>query len=98
MKYRALICRKADGEQQFSPWYDASGDDQKSPALILFSWRQNNFSCDCNRHLEFERGRGTPEDAIWDEIKCGNKLYDVLHFETDDGRVADERRCEWVKA
>lgn len=30
----------------------------------LFQWRENNWSCDCNRIMDFERAKGTPENVI----------------------------------
>jgi len=92
MKYRVLICRKSDGEKRWSQWFDATADDERSANAVLFDWLENNNACDCNRHLRFTEA---DDDT---EVDCGHTLYDVLRFETDDGRVADQLTGEWVAA
>lgn len=102
MKYRVLLRRNADGLERWSNWYPEYGEDTQHPGRILFNWLENNYSCDCNRHLEFERAGGTPEDELWgdddddDFPPCGHTRYDVLRIETDDGRVADEETGQWA--
>ena len=41
-----------------------------------FLWEEGNYSCDCNRHLFFERAAGRePEDG--ECPPCGEELYSV---------------------
>lgn len=99
MSYRVLIRRTRDGAEQWTEWYDWYGNDAANPGSILFSWHENNFSCDCNRHLEFERGRATSEDEdLWDEAECGDSAYDVVRIEDDAGRIADAATGSWLPA
>lgn len=78
--YVAIIQRVADGETrqcpQELPWADGSWG----------WWAHGNYSCDCNRFLEFERANGHEPD-IDAEIPCGETRYRVLRFEFPDGTV-----------
>jgi len=38
-------------------------------------WNTGNFSCDCNRHLEFH---GYTDSAYEDNIPCGETMYTVV--------------------
>ncbi len=40
-----------------------------------YLWAEGNYSCDCNRHLSFERAIGNDPD--FDEAPCGETLYAV---------------------
>ena len=44
-----------------------------------FNWSENNFSCDCNRHLFFGRLGG--EELGDDTVKCGWPEYPDGRFE-----------------
>ncbi len=96
MRYRVLIKRNADGLERWTDWHDPYGDDADNPGSIIFSWRENNFSCDCNRQDAFDRAGGASEDELDDDGQCGHDRYDVLRIETDDGRAADEENGRWV--
>lgn len=54
-----------------------------------FQWMDNNYSCDCNRHLFFLRanGPGPAEDPYWNdaERECGDTKYSVLYVELPNG-------------
>lgn len=41
------------------------GDKYPSP----FSWEENNYSCDCNRHMFFKRAKGETIEEDW-EVEC----------------------------
>jgi hypothetical protein len=42
-----------------------------------FMWTEGNYSCDCNRHLFFERAIGNePEE----DMPCGNTLYKAIYL------------------
>lgn len=97
--YEVLIRRVSDGLERWSGVHEWYGEDEVNPGLILFSWRENNFACDCNRHLVFERAGGRPEAELWgDETPCGDDvLYEVVGFRDTNGRVIDEAACKWVR-
>lgn len=82
MKLRALIRRNADGVERWSLWKTVPdyGPGVDSLGVVMGDWRENNYSCDCNRHLQFEwaaDGSGREED-----IDCGDDvLYSVLRFD-----------------
>lgn len=100
MGYRVLLRRTADNVERWSRWYEYSDDDATNPGLIAFSWYENNFACDCNRHLEFERAAGRDEDSLWDDdVECGETAYEVLRIENDDGAVlVDDDVPHWALA
>lgn len=43
-----------------------------------FQWGENNYSCDCNRHLFFERAGVRDADPMNDEYTCGETAYVVV--------------------
>lgn len=69
--------------------------------ILVFSWEENNFSCDCNRDMEFQRASGVPEDEVdfgpdddeegagteADRGRCGDERYAVKLIECGTGRV-----------
>jgi hypothetical protein len=48
-----------------------------------FWWLEGNMSCDCNRHLLFERAGGREPEL--EECKCSDGMYSVLYAEMPDG-------------
>ena len=70
MPYVAHITRVADGETR-TRIFDDDWDDEGSE----FWWSQGNYSCDCNRYLEFERAGGHEPDI--DDGACGEGAYRV---------------------
>jgi len=50
-------------------------------------WSEGNFSCDCNRYLEFLRAKG--QDPALDEAVCnsGDNRYEVVSITCPDGQV-----------
>ena len=70
VKVFAEIRREADGvvrryEEPFE-WHGGSYPD--------YIWAEGNYSCDCNRHLFFQRAAGEPDG---DDYPCGDELYTV---------------------
>jgi hypothetical protein len=47
------------------------GEDEPS----VFNWEENNYSCDCNRYLFFQRANN--EDEIDEDSICGDDKYSV---------------------
>jgi hypothetical protein len=79
---RVFIRRNADGAEvedmpNWKPHYMTRD---------VYWWTEGNMSCDCNRHLEFERAHGRDLDA--GDVECGHGLYSV-RLELDDGTVVE---------
>lgn len=51
----------------------------------IFLWTEGNFSCDCNRLLDWVRASGEEPDI--DGAHCGFGGFSVLHAELPDGTV-----------
>lgn len=89
MQYRVCIRNTATGEERIE-----SGEWEHEVSTILFHWLENNFSCDCNRHLQFLRagGPGPENDPHWnnEDHKCGDSAYRVPWIEIDGVRHAGE--------
>lgn len=58
--YTVRIRRNSDGEIRMTKPYPFE--------FSLYWWMDGNYSCDCNRHMEFERAK-TPL-MEWDEFPC----------------------------
>lgn len=75
--YRVLLRRNADGIERWAqedlPWHEG-----------FFWWTEGNFSCDCNRYLEFERAVGGDPDI--DDAACGEGAYSAIKAQFPDGR------------
>lgn len=86
MKYRVYIVKNETGEGR---WYNTEVDDQYADG-VLFNWQENNYSCDCNRHLSFLRagGPGPADDPHHNGAhhECGETAYSVPYIEWEDGR------------
>jgi len=76
-KYVVGIRENGTGEVRFCP-EDIEWDGESS----LSWWNRGNMSCDCNRHLIFNRH----SDESWDEdIPCGETRYTVVGIWFPDG-------------
>lgn len=55
-------------------------------APSVFNWEENNYSCDCNRHLFFKRANDeeTPQDF---DMECTNGKYSVNLKNKKDDKV-----------
>lgn len=91
VKVRACIVRLSDGAVRVAE-EDWQGGEWATPDLAVFQWKENNSSCDCNRHLSFERADPL-YDLSWEErlmdeeAECGfEKLYQVPWIECDGVR------------
>lgn len=49
-----------------------------------FNWAENNYSCDCNRYLFFQRAKNDEESA---DIKCSDGKYSVQLINPVTGTV-----------
>lgn len=76
MTYTAVIQKVETGEtaeRAYPNWQTAD-----------FSWwTEGNFSCDCNRELEFERGLGHDPDL--DSVECGDNRFTLLKLKFENG-------------
>lgn len=90
--FTAPICvtytRVADGVQvseipSFPGFFERNPDDEFE--FSDFIWSEGNFSCDCNRHLFFERASG--RDPAPGSDTCGDGAYRVTITDPDTGRV-----------
>jgi hypothetical protein len=77
--YKVTIRRNSDGATTV---YEYSDYDDES---IDFAWGEGNLSCDCNRHMDFQRGRG--EEVDEEHFPCGHSAYTVLSIVDAAGRV-----------
>jgi len=79
--YNVALRNNATGEIRLiahpSPW----GKDSD------YLWTEGNYSCDCNRHLLFERDKGFEPDAA--DVKCGDVKYSALYATLSDGTHID---------
>lgn len=62
--------RTADGQVRVCRDIDTRGG-------WRFQWSENNYSCDCNRYLFFERAGARETDPMDDEYECGEGAYAV---------------------
>jgi len=54
----------------------------------VFKWEDNNYSCDCNRRLCFDRASDTDEDTDEDtDVVCSHGKYSVNLKNKKDGKV-----------
>ena len=58
------------------------GDEHPS----VFNWEENNYSCDCNRLLFFNRVKGEEKDEDWD-VECTDGNFSVNLKNKKDGKV-----------
>lgn len=79
MSYIALIRRNSDGGVRAIHYpYEYSE----------FLWTQGNWSCDCNRELDFYRADAEePPKHDPDDVCLGSGQFTVLQIETDGGQV-----------
>lgn len=85
-KCRACIRHVASGEERVheEAWDTEWGD----AGTFMFHWLENNYSCDCNRQLMFDRippGVRGPNDC--EGVKCGSERYRVMWLEFDGERL-----------
>ena len=93
--YRVCIRNVETGEERIEvgEWDESAWGDV---GTFQFNWLENNFSCDCNRHLQFLRagGPGPQDDPNWNEAdrECGNKAYEVPWLEFGGQRLDGDER------
>lgn len=59
------------------------GETHPSP----FNWKENNFSCDCNRHLFFYRAIGEELEEKEEDDECTEWKYSVKLINPVDGKA-----------
>ena len=57
--------KATDVEVSFTDYWDAHS---------YYTWSEGNYSCDCNRHILFNRALGIETEEVF---PCGNRLYEV---------------------
>lgn len=50
---------------------------------FIFNWKENNYSCDCNRYLFFQRA-GNEEEVDGMDV-CGHERYSVNLYNPKNG-------------
>ena len=80
MPYTATIRDTRTGETVRRRYDDLEWDENSEPW-----WGNGNFSCDCNRQLEFRRAKG--ENPGLDSTECGEGRFKVLAIVLDDGQT-----------
>ena len=68
----ALIRDNTTGEVVEYPTEELLEEGEASPSD--FNWSENNYSCDCNRRLFFQRVKGVKEE---DDVPCSDGLFSV---------------------
>lgn len=85
MKAIFTLRRNSDSVERVLPheneWRDA------------YLWADGNYSCDCNRHLFFERSSGNDPEV--DSGTCGDQVAYSLRVTDADGKVL---HCDGVFA
>jgi hypothetical protein len=84
--YVAVIRRVSDGMERHAPQdgeWDTEGENS------WYWWDSGNYSCDCNRYLEFERAGGGDPELDDPNCECSNGRYLVLRFVFPDGSSID---------
>ncbi len=75
--YIVLLKNNETGEER-KIHHDEDWDDGSN-----YLWTEGNYSCDCNRHLFFERSIGRRPDK--EEMVCGDIKYTAVYAELPDG-------------
>jgi hypothetical protein len=66
----------------YRTWDIYEPDDGPHPST--FNWEENNYKCDCNRHLFFHRANGHEAE---DDAPCGESMYAVNLANAKTGEV-----------
>ena len=85
--YKVLLKHNPTGEERLltlSDWNKGT----------LFNWFENNYSCDCNRRLEFYRSKGLELGVI--DSTCSEEEYSVVYIEDPEGNYVTEDNYEKV--
>jgi len=69
-------------------WSEGYPDD-----AMQFMYEEGNYSCDCNRHLFFNRALGRPEPET--ECSLRENRFHVLAFEVERGSERYELAGNW---
>jgi hypothetical protein len=82
--HKVSIKHNATGEIRIREYAEDWKDDEQQDDY--FNWTEGNFSCDCNRHLEFLRAGGGEPNEDDGQMICGSSAYKVLHVELQNGQ------------
>ncbi len=82
-KYIAVIVNNETGETRQSK--QKAYDNDIDIESLEYMWGEGNWSCDCNRHLEFERVKKRYYNP--DDIDCGDVKYSVPHLIVDGENI-----------
>lgn len=83
-RVEVVLQRVSDGEQR-----TIVDEDCGSVEATEYYWTEGNASCDCNRHLEFERAGGVEPD---DHMECGDEVaYRLLSLKIGGCEYVDRR-------
>jgi hypothetical protein len=80
----AEIRNNETGEVREYETHEILNNGEEHPSV--FNWEENNYACDCNRHLFFKRVNNDENDEDWD-IECTHGKYSVNLKNKKDGKV-----------
>ena len=86
MPYFVTIRRVSDGKEAV---YRSEGGPAWDPGDegYDFLWSEGNYSCDCNRHLFFERASGNLGENEFSGDTCSDGKYVVTKIVDEAGRL-----------
>lgn len=87
MSYQVAIRKNSDGEVRLctvdSDWEE----------ILEWEWTENDYGCDCNREIFFERSGGKVYEEI--ETECSEGRFSALYAELPDGtRITLDKQHE----
>jgi hypothetical protein len=80
----AEIRNNATGEIREYETHEILTNGDEFPSV--FNWAENNYSCDCNRLLFFNRANGEERDEDWD-VECTDGKFSVNLKNKKDNKV-----------
>ena len=78
----AHIRKNETGEIRLYKDYLLFEEGESDPSV--FNWEENNYSCDCNRYLFFQRAAN--EEEVDGEDICGEERYRVNLYNPKNGK------------
>lgn len=70
--------------------FNETVDSEDPEQLIEFMWGDGNYSCDCNRHIFFNRDGLGMEYNNFEAVQCGDGMYKVKITTSDTNKVIYE--------
>lgn len=66
---------------------------------LRFLWVDGNWSCDCNRELDFRRAEGEPVEELIGVTHCNELVrFELVRLELEDGRWLRDGDDDWQAA